>query len=97
MAASRSKELCQQAVQLVPLQAALTVTNLVKVASGATTAKLSKWAPPMQPKGAMFVTLGKNDGIGHVGGCICTGWAVKRIKGKDLFVGQQRTTLGVPK
>lgn len=78
---------------LANLQADLTVANLKKLAAGNKT--LAKWAPPMQPKGAMFVTFGKSGGVGHVASCMCGGWAVSKIKGQDLFVGQARKEFGL--
>jgi NADH dehydrogenase FAD-containing subunit len=58
---------------LADLQADLTVANLNKIAAKGEAAKLGKWAPPLQPKGAMFVTFGSGDGYGHLGGCFCGG------------------------
>ena len=52
-------------------QALLTLKNLATLASGGSS--LAKWSAPMEPKGAMLVTLGHKDGVLQAGGCVCRG------------------------
>ncbi len=74
-------------------QADSIAANLLKVVAGGAPVKFK---PAMPPTGAMFVTFGKGDGVGHVQGCNCAGsFPISFIKGKDLFVGMARSNLGV--
>ena len=45
---------------------------------------------------AMFVSLGKQSGVGHIGPVLVWGWVPAKIKSGDLFIGKTRKDIGLP-
>ncbi len=45
---------------------------------------------------AMFVSLGKHSGVGHIGPVLVWGWIPAKIKSGDLFIGKTRKDIGLP-
>jgi hypothetical protein len=62
-------------------------------ATGGKPPKLGVWKPNMGIR-TMLVSLGREDGVCRVGGCVCTG-CLPSIKCKDLFVEKTRSEFKV--
>ena len=45
---------------------------------------------------AMMISLGKDNGVGHIGPVPIWGWVPAKIKSGDLFISKTRKNLGLP-
>jgi hypothetical protein len=68
------------------------VAASVRALAGGRPGGLGVWS---KPPDAAFVSLGRRDGIGHLGPCACTGIFIRKAKSEHLNIAKTRKAFRV--